>query len=92
MQTQTLTQADMIEAAQQLAKSDKGRNALTALLDWLNADGLGLDAFNKRAVFTLLNGAFGPFPGGAREAMEDALDAHRVSQTRGARLKQLKHF
>jgi hypothetical protein len=61
------------EAARQLAKSEKGRQALRAVLDWLDADGCSLDAVNQEAVFVLLAGAWGGFAGTARDAMREAL-------------------
>jgi len=69
-----VTVEDLIDAAQHLAKSAKGRDALRAILKWLDDSGIGLDHENKKAVFTLMFGAFGKFPGTARDAMRDALD------------------
>ena len=77
-----LTIEDMREAAAQLAKSSKGRNALSAVLGWLDADGLSLDELNQEAVFTLLSGAWGPFAGSARDAMRDVLNTHDETRTR----------
>jgi hypothetical protein len=70
------TAEDMTAAAEHLVKSTKGRHALQALLRWLNDDGLGLDLTNQEAVLTLLDGAWGPFAGTARDAMHDALSNH----------------
>lgn len=66
-------QQDLFEAATHLSKTTRGRNALRALLAWLDDDGLGLDFTNKEAVLTLLAGAFGSYPGTARDAMREAL-------------------
>jgi ribosomal protein L37AE/L43A len=68
-----LTIDDMYDAAAQLRKSSKGTHALRALLRWLDADGLSLDQMNRLAVFTLLEGAWGPFAGSARDAMREVL-------------------
>ena len=64
---------ELTGAAEQLSQSEKGRNALRRLLDWLDDDGLSLDGANKGAVLTLLNAAFGSYPGSARDAMREAL-------------------
>ncbi len=64
---------DLFEAARCLNKSSRGRNAMKRLLAWLDDDGLALDIVNKEAVLTLLTGAFGEYPGTARDAMRDAL-------------------
>lgn len=64
---------DLTDCANHLAKSQKGRNAMKRLLAWLDDDGLSLDMVNKEAVLTLLNGAFGEYPGTARDVMRDAL-------------------
>lgn len=69
----TLTIEDMHEAAKQLARSGRGRSALKALLAWLDTTGVGLDLENQEAVCTLLDGAWGPFTGSARDAMREAL-------------------
>ncbi len=65
---------DLIDAANHLALSDKGRNAMRHVLVWLDEDGLSLDFTNKEAVLTLLNGAWGKYAGTARDAMRDALE------------------
>ena len=67
-----ITQPDLQAAVDQLAKSERGRNAIRRLLDWLDADGLALDAPNQRAAITLLLAAWGPFPGTARDLMREA--------------------
>jgi len=69
-----VTPRDLINAANQLGRTTKGRNALDHLLTWLDDDGLSLDGMNKEAALTLLNGAFGSYPGTARDAMRDALE------------------
>jgi hypothetical protein len=73
MTTETLTIDDMTEAAQHLAKTQRGRNAMKVLLKWLDDDGLGLSDDNQIAVLQLLEGAWGPFAGSARDAMRGAL-------------------
>lgn len=64
---------DLFNAARNLARTERGRNAMTRLLAWLDDDGLGLDIVNKESVLTLLNGAFNQYPGTARDAMREAL-------------------
>ena len=44
---------------------------MRVLLAWLDDTGLGLDSQNKDAVLILLQGAFGAFPGTARDVMRD---------------------
>ena len=65
---------DLIDCANHLAKSAKGRSALIHILAWLDDTGLALDEVNKEAAMTLLMGAFGRYPGTARDAMRDALE------------------
>lgn len=68
-----LTQEDMREAAQQLSHSGRGRQAMLGLLKWLEECGIGLDQHNQHAVFTLLEGVWGPYTSTARDEMRDAL-------------------
>jgi hypothetical protein len=70
---ETITKGDVLEAVEQLAKSEKGLNAIRHLLAWLEGDGLSLDSNNQIAVFTLLAGAWNGFPGSAREFMREYL-------------------
>jgi hypothetical protein len=60
-------------AAEHLAKSDKGRDALCRLVDWLENSGLSLDETNQGCVVTLLQTAWGGMAGTTREAMHEAL-------------------
>lgn len=62
-----------VRYAQQLAKSEKGRSALSHMLLWMRDDGLSLDFENKEAALYLLCAAFGSYPGTATDAMQDAL-------------------
>ena len=71
----TATPTDLTAAANQLANSRVGRNALRTVLDWLDADGLSLDGDNQAALLTLLDGAWGAYAGTARDAMREALGA-----------------
>lgn len=64
---------DLIDCAKHLAKTEKGRSAITHILAWLDSDGLSLDQVNKEAALTLLMGAFDRYPGTARDVMRDAL-------------------
>jgi hypothetical protein len=61
------------EAAERLKGSFRGRNAMRRLLEWLDDDGLGLDAANQEAVFALLDAAWGPKCGSTMDAMREAL-------------------
>ena len=70
----TITLDDLTDAAQHLATSKKGRDALRRVRDWLRASGLSLDMQNKEAVFTLLDGAWGAYAGSALDAIDEALD------------------
>ena len=75
----TTTTTDLTAAANQLANSRVGRNALRTVLAWLydqqslSGDGLALDVDNQAAVLTLLEGAWGQYAGTARDAMREAL-------------------
>ena len=60
-------------AVAQLRKSEAGNNALTALLSWLDDDGLTLDAVNQEAVFQLLAHAWGGYAGSTRDLMRKAV-------------------
>lgn len=74
-----LSVREVEEAADQLAQSHRGRNALTKLLDWLEDDGLGLDASNQAAIYVVLQAAWGKYSGTTREIMRDAIAAPAVS-------------
>jgi hypothetical protein len=64
----------LVNAAQRLSKTDKGRDALRRLLDWMEeGGGLSLDGRSKSDVALLLQGAWGEFAGTAREEMHAAL-------------------
>lgn len=70
---------DLTHAARALARTERGRNALRRLLDWLDEDGLGLDFVGQEAALTLLEGAWGKYAHSARDAMRDALEfCHRA--------------
>lgn len=45
---------DAADAAEQLARSERGTAALRAISEWLATGGIGLDGDNQRAVLTLL--------------------------------------
>lgn len=73
MSTTAITEEDLVNAARQLAREKVGRQSMRRLLAWLNDGGLNLDGQNRQAVMTLLCGAWGSFPGTARDVMEAAL-------------------
>ena len=63
-------------AARQLAESEKGREALGCLLNWLErSSGLSLDGRNQEAVLLLLQAAWGGYAGTVRDAMHAAVEA-----------------
>lgn len=64
---------DLQSAAQALARTDRGRNAMLHLLAWLDDDGLGLDSQGQEAVITLLAGAWGRYAGTARDVMREEI-------------------
>jgi hypothetical protein len=64
---------DLYAAAQHLAKSEKGRDALRRVLDWLENSGLSLDGNNQQAILLLLEWAWEGKAGTVREAMHEAL-------------------
>jgi hypothetical protein len=60
-------------AARHLAESEKGRDALRRVLDWLEASGLSLDGQNQEAILELQRIAWEGWAGTVREAMHEAL-------------------
>jgi len=80
----TLDVGELQAAAQQLVKSDKGRDAMRRVLDWLENSGLGLDVHNQVAILTLLAGAWGSYAGTTREIMHEALDSVSSASEREA--------
>jgi hypothetical protein len=75
-----ITDRDLLEesigfAARHLAKSDKGRDALRRVLDWLESSGLSLDGQNQNAILELQRLAFEGWAGTVRDAMHAALAA-----------------
>lgn len=77
MTSERIDLADLVVAADTLSKSNRGRQALSALLEWLDDGGCCLDGQNKEAVLILLRGAFGEFTGSARHVMREALEGQR---------------
>lgn len=75
MKSQNLTEADIDGAAQRLARSERGRNALRDVIALLNNGGIGLDSENQQAVMTLLYAAFTDWPGYSRDAMRNVIVA-----------------
>ena len=62
---------DLRYAVEYLTRTERGRNALKRLLAWLDDDGLGMDAYNQRAAMTVLESAWGPWSGTARDLMRE---------------------
>ena len=73
-EVQQQSESDLCDAATTLAVSTRGRNAMIAILRWLDDDGLSLDAANQAAVLTILSGAWGSFGSTARDVMRHAIE------------------
>lgn len=71
-----ITEESLLEAARRLGRTDRGRQAMADLRTFLDNGGLSLDGPNQKAFLVLLRGAFGSFPGTAREVLDDVLDPH----------------
>lgn len=56
-----------------LATTDKGRDALRRVLDWLESSGLSLDSDNQQGILLLLDAAWGDYAGTVRDLMREAL-------------------
>lgn len=59
--------------ARQLAKSEKGQDALRRVVDWLENSGLSLDHRNQEAILALLDAAWNGYAGTVRDVMHEAL-------------------
>lgn len=66
-------EAELVRAAGHLAKSEKGRDAMRRVVDWLDESGCSLDPWNQRAILKLLEAAWGGWAGTARDVMHEAL-------------------
>lgn len=67
------TRADMEQAVEVLQGSERGLATLRGVLGLLDDSALGLDYRGQNAVVTLLQAAWGPYAGSARDCMRDAL-------------------
>ena len=68
------TDADSLNRyVKQLSRSERGRNALRRLLEWLDDDGIGLDYANQTAVLNVIALAW-RYPGGTRDAMREIVE------------------
>jgi hypothetical protein len=74
------TADDLRIAASNLFKTTRGRHAMRWLLGWLEHDGLGLDSAGQEAVMMILDGAWGPFAGIARDAMREYVLPYEVDR------------
>lgn len=63
---------DLEFAIKQLSKTERGRNAMRHILNWLDDDGLGLDVDN-RSCCTMLLGICWRMPGSGRDAIREAI-------------------
>lgn len=69
----TSNQLGLFDAAEQLAKSERGREALSALLKFADEQAVGLDALNQAAVIALLQWVWSARTGAALKTMREAL-------------------
>jgi len=60
-------------AITRLAQSERGRDALTGILDWFDNGGLGLDQGNMAACSTILWAAWTDFSGTTRHSIRAVL-------------------
>ena len=74
MQTR-ITPEEIQAAARQLAKSERGRQALQRLAELIDADALHLDFLDQRAFLALLGGVWTGQAGPVREAVRAAESA-----------------
>jgi hypothetical protein len=72
MQTR-ITPEEMHAAARQLARSERGRAALSRLLTLLEGEDMNLDLLNQRAFLALLGGAWTGQVAGACDSIRAAL-------------------
>lgn len=56
-----------------LSVSERGRNSMRHVLNWLDQDGLLLDGDNKNAILILIDLAY-RYPGSARDMMREAIE------------------
>lgn len=74
------TTDDLRVAASNLSKTTRGRHAMRWLLGWLDDDGLGLDSLGQESVLMILEAAWGPFAGTARDAMREYVLPYEVDR------------
>jgi hypothetical protein len=65
--------AELRRAAEYLARTDKGRDAMRHVVRWLEASGLSLSTDNQECILLLIDQAWNGYAGTAREVMHDAL-------------------
>ena len=68
----TADENDLARHIHQLAGSEKGRDAMRRILDWMDGDGLTLDYANQHAASSLIALCW-RHPGSTRDAMRTAL-------------------
>jgi len=66
------------QAIERLSGSERGRNALRRISEWLDDDGIGLDERNQNAALTLLTVAW-KRPGSTRDMLRDAVERQTVN-------------
>lgn len=67
-----LDQADLAKYVARLSNSQKGRNAMRHVLEWMDDDGCALDYANQDAIGALIALCW-RYPGSTRDAMREAI-------------------
>jgi len=75
-----MTLDDVRWAVQRLSRTSRGRSAMRHVLAWLEDDGLGLDCRNQADILTVLQGAWGAWPGSVREFMREQLEPSGIER------------
>jgi hypothetical protein len=76
------TEAELLAAAAQLNRSERGRQAMKDLLALLDNGADALDFENQAAVATFLRAAWSNMPSGARETLREGLQTPARPQTK----------
>lgn len=70
----TVDEIDMHEVVEQLRRSERGRQAMRIVLEWMDIGGIGLDHQNQTAILRLI-ALMWRFPGSARDYVRETLEA-----------------
>lgn len=71
---QDITHDDLSKAASQLLRCGKGNRALSDLQAFLQNGAITLDSENQEAVYILLKGVWGQYPGTTLDVISEALE------------------